>query len=642
GDSWTYSPQAYFPTDNATVEGDTYVEFMAYSPSASTNVDEGLKAADDADQTITYTVPKPLATGVTSQEDFLVAYEKKDAATSGSAYSGTVNLQFRHALSRVLVAAGSSLTEPVVITGLVLRNLYTTGNLPMNSATTVWASAADPDDYSYILPPAGVSVFRYPVLSPPSSLPLVTSYEQGMFVLPQTTAGDLNDADDAETAVEDKDEFGLELHYTIGGLVKEPYYIQFGDLAAPASGPGVTFEPGKQYVLNLTFGAGSGTGGGGGGSDQPSVDIGATISFGELGVDGYGPDIAVPKPKAFEPKPAVWSQSNIYYDEDAIGTSNDNVGALTFSESDISKNLYQGIYFKWGSLIGVSAGDNMPFSSSYLFIPDSEGKYHKVAVSALDSHGNPSDAVGLFKDRLGYLGVIDFTDYDDIWDKLPYVKQDDADVPVKIPQLTGATYRDDYALTAASNTLGATLYNTYRGDICRYLMSKKSSNGNSGLAKATWRMPTLREFGGDGMNNSDGSSLSDPAPGVYDTQWNKDYSGLPGTFTGGVAADGTAELFKDNTENWYYTLVRYIFDPAKDVLSYTPSFPVSGDRVWSDGRLYNVGNESHYWTAASVSGSPNARYMHLSKIHITDAWGDYLRTYGCNVRCVRDGENVAP
>ncbi|MDR1883033.1 MAG: fimbrillin family protein, partial [Prevotella sp.] len=306
---WTYSPQAYFPTDKS-----SFVDFLAYSPAVSKNVTAGLKDAVDADQTITYKVPKPLATGATAQEDFLVAYQR----VTGSAdpgYGGPVNLQFRHALSRVLVAAGSSLTEPVVITGLVLRNLHTTGDLPMNSASTVWTpDPAKLDNYSYVLPDAGVSVTRYPVNQAfPSPLPLVTSYEQGMFVLPQLTAGTLNDAETAETAVENSNEFGLELHYTIGDLVKEPYYIQFADLNKVAD-KGVTFEAGKQYVLNLTFGSGSGTGGGGGGgSDQPTVDIGATISFGELGVDGYGPDITVPKPKVFEPVAVVWSQSNVYF-----------------------------------------------------------------------------------------------------------------------------------------------------------------------------------------------------------------------------------------------------------------------------------------------------------------------------------------
>ncbi|MDR1882663.1 MAG: hypothetical protein LBR26_07760 [Prevotella sp.] len=60
---WTYSPQAYFPTDKS-----SFVEFLAYSPAVSKNVTAGLKdaaTAGDEFQTITYTVPKPSSSGAT-------------------------------------------------------------------------------------------------------------------------------------------------------------------------------------------------------------------------------------------------------------------------------------------------------------------------------------------------------------------------------------------------------------------------------------------------------------------------------------------------------------------------------------------------------------------------------------------------
>ncbi|MDR1884522.1 MAG: hypothetical protein LBR26_17375, partial [Prevotella sp.] len=362
----------------------------------------------------------------------------------------------------------------------------------------------------------------------------------------------------------------------------------------------------------------------------------ATISFGELGVDGYGPDITVPKPKVFEPVAVVWSQSNVYFED--TETAGDGIGVLTFAESNtpLDKNLYQGVFFKWGSLIGVSTDNS--FSSSSLFIPDlSTGKYHRVAVSSLAGHVDLTDVVGLFKKRLTDLGVSNFANYSDIYAKLPYVTQADmtGDVPVKIPTLSGASYVDDNGLTAAS---GTALYDTYRGDICKYLADKNSASGNS-LTKGTWRLPTSREFGNGGTNYSDGSSFSDPAPGDYDTQWNKDYSGTPGSFAADI--NGAGELDKNSTENWYYTLVRWIFDPAKDNLSTTPSFPASGYRNDNDGGLGGVGSLGYYW---STSVSNDAAYV-LNLRFVSGNVNPYssnYRTGGNSVRCVRDGENVAP
>ncbi|MDR1882049.1 MAG: fimbrillin family protein [Prevotella sp.] len=621
--SWTYSPQAYFPTENATIAGDTYVEFMAYSPSVSSYVTSGLKDAatgGDGNQTITYTVPAPSATGVSTQEDFLVAYQKVDAAESGSAYSGTVALQFRHALSRVLVAAGSSLTEPVTITGLALRNLHTTGTLKMKGGigtAVTWdqPDASDPvGHYPYHLPVSGVSVGKYVKDKTPDK---ITGYEQGMFVLPQLTRGTLGVAHPDTVR-----EFYLEVKYSINGS-EAVTSVQFGDLVAPASGAGVTFEAGKQYVLNLTFGAGA--------SDpsdpdsKPTVDIGASISFGDLqDVPNYE-TITVPM---FNPKPVIWSQSNIYFDAASDGDADPDTGILTFEESAQDKQFYQGVYFKWGSLIGVSAGtDDTSFENSYLFIPDlSTGAYHKIAVSTLGGYSGSVTAVNDFKVALGGLGV-SWASYDDIWVKLPHVKQDDIDVPINIPGLSGASYVDDNGLTVASNN---DLYDTYRGDICRYLASKRTVSGNDDLTKETWRMPTSREFGVGGANTNtvEGADFEIP-DSDYNTKWNStDYSA--GSFANGFSVDGTGEL--TTSGNWYHTLVRWVFDANY------PSFPAAGLRYSYNGSLHAVGDNGPYWSS-SVAEEDKAAVvdMGFARNHVGPN-GYPSRGNGQSVRCVRAGE----
>ncbi|MDR1882418.1 MAG: fimbrillin family protein, partial [Prevotella sp.] len=178
-DNWAYSPQAYFPT---TDEG--AVGFFAYSPSGSKNVETGLKDAATANQTITCKVPSPTGPA-TTQEDLLVACT--GVLQVNNAYPGTVSLQFRHALSRILVKAVSTLDKEVsvTVTGLTLRNLHSKGTLNLkdvpDTGATGWVYTEvvepgdDPDDvyvkwdapavlsnYSYSLPESGVSVSDAP------------------------------------------------------------------------------------------------------------------------------------------------------------------------------------------------------------------------------------------------------------------------------------------------------------------------------------------------------------------------------------------------------------------------------------------------------------------------------------------------
>jgi hypothetical protein len=651
GNSWTYSPQAYFPTTN---EGD--VEFFAYSPSGSGNVTGGgLKAATDATQTIAYEVPVPTG-AATSQEDLLVAYRKVEYNSGNSAYPGTeVSLQFHHALSRILVAASSSLGQevPVVITSLSLKNLYSAGSLSLKDVPgeTGWGYLNnDPGDkvlwtnydvsplvdYAYSLPASGVHVGE--------ALATVTGDDQGIFILPQKTKG----ADVTDT---DRDgEFGLEIAYTVNGNpAPAPAFIQFPDLVDETPEESVTFEIGRQYVLNLTFGAGSGSDDEDEDEDgtDPSINIGAKISFGTLGVDGYPDDIDVypPQPPAppvpYAHDPVIWSQSNIYYDEAADAT--DGVGALTFSEETAYK--YQGVYFKWGSLVGVSSGSsNALLKDSYLFIPGSDGKYYKAAVSALKTWPDDGGVVATFKGT--YFGSIDWdnvyssdpTTYTAasaiLWGAIPCVADNSVISPVPADNATGRELRDDNALTTAS---GTTLdYSSYTGDICKYLVDKKSTNGNSSFGY-TWRMPTSNDFGygygnsGPIINSNDDGSAddeSDPAPVPYRTFWNSSGTGNGGSFGTGIPEDGTDVL----NGKAYYTLFDWVFGATAK-----PDFPASGSRNTS-GVQAGVGFSGLYWSS-SANGAYALRLDFASGGVALNGSG---RANGHCVRCVRDGENVAP
>ncbi|MDR1882150.1 MAG: fimbrillin family protein [Prevotella sp.] len=558
GNTWAYTPQAYFPTATAGT-----VEFFAYSPSVSANVVNGLKHAaqtGSTTQTVTYKVPVPDPKGTAVQEDFLVAYTN----VAPDDYDETVKLQFRHALSRVLVAASSSLTEPVTITGLTLMNLKSEGTLQMKggiASSVTWSSTGGPlVDYPYVLPASGVSVGKYAVDKSPD---LVTSYEQGMFVLPQTTPGYLADSDTLPANTE----FYLEVRYSVADAPARTF-VQFRDPSV--SSQGFTFESGKQYVLQLSFAAGSG------GSSDPNINIGSAVSFSDIDAENYGKDIKVPVDYR-----ASWARSNIYYNEMADGDPNNNEGALTFSETGDAEEGYQGVFFKWGSLVGFDAGATFT-SSSYLFIPDlSTGKYKKVAVSNTATLGT------LFPGWSGNGGGDDW---------ILILAPDETVID------TSGAGRADARLTDRSTD--ADLYKDYKGDICKFLSDKKSDN-LSGLTES-WRMPISENFG---PNNSYYTRSTD---------W-------PGSFTGTAdeVVDGKA-IMDFAEDKGFVRLTGFIF-PGSTV----PTFPNSGNR---HSLGLNIG-DSKYWSS-SVYNELNAYLLNFSSSYLSPASSPY-RDFGSSVRCVR-------
>ncbi|MDR1882703.1 MAG: fimbrillin family protein [Prevotella sp.] len=618
--SWTYSPQSYFPTDDG-----GQVEFFAYSPAISTNVKTGLKAAMEADnsaQPIVYEVPVPAADGSTTQEDLLVAYEQvgSDKYTDPD-YTGTVNFQFRHALSRVLVAAASKLGSeiPITVTKLELRNLYKKGTLSLNGtggsgspvppssyvasgwnyAATVsalsgykifWQNDGSKGDYAYDLPAAGVSVGEYvDEFTPPG---LLTGQEQGMFVLPQTTVGNVYD-DGADIA----NEFGLYVEYTINGSsTPSETTVQFSDVNKISTNS-VTFEIGRQYVLNLVFGAGK--------DGDTSIDLGTSITIGDIDSDSYNnPSIPVAAVTPPPPLP-VWAQSNIYYNEMSDGIGDNNTGTLTFEETAQDKTYYQGVLFQWGSLIGVSASGtvNSPISvDDYLFIPDlSSGKYTKIQISNIASHSTGSGAVKDFLDALPGLSTPlswSTTNAEAIWSGIPYATAID---------ISDGADRSDDRLTKASHNGDGSLYTQYKGDICRFL-SDRNGLGVSGntFAYTTWKLPTSVMFGNGGSDEYSLGAFSTLAAATSDPD-GKDP----------IAADCSvtivnADLFR--------------------LGSIAPIFPAPGYR--DNNALYSVGLHGYYYSSsASFGTNVYAVNFHSGGVN---PYLNYSRTTGYDVRCIRE------
>jgi hypothetical protein len=346
--------------------------------------------------------------------------------------------------------------------------------------------------------------------------------------------------------------------------------------------------------LNLTFGAGGGEEGG----TDPSINIGAVITFSPLVDEDLDGPVAVPPPPDPDHDPAAikdWATSNIYFKPDGTGAG--DVGSLTFAESKADwttfggKEGYQGVYFKWGSLIGIStntAGDTYDDYNTFLFIPDlTTGKYHKYKVGNVTS--TPGDII-----VDAYLAKAT----GNTWGNIPCA--DDGTLP---------TGRAVDALSEIHNQEA-----NYKGDICRYLSAKRSVNG-SGLVN-TWQMPVSEMFAGSGYQEVPYES----AGSVWDS--------LQG-WSGTGSFDGSDTNGASQTANAFMT---YMYSPTGE----TVFFPASGDRVVSDGNQDLIGYSGYYWSS-SAYGASNAYYLYVGSGYV-NLFNGYLRTLGYSVRCVRDGE----
>jgi hypothetical protein len=154
-----------------------------------------------------------------------------------------------------------------------------------------------------------------------------------------------------------------------------------------------------------------------------------------------------------------WAGSNIYWD-------NTNQ-RLTFDEATTHQN-YQGVLFKWGSLVGldpatVSSWPNSSANTNRVYIPD-----YDSATPTNSTWTNPTAYAA------GYAA----------WDAIPYA---DANYVGNINASNRAIL---YEITTPANVANR------RGDICRYLTETGAAPGL--LTGTRWRMPTKGEFGTSG------------------------------------------------------------------------------------------------------------------------------------------------
>jgi uncharacterized protein (TIGR02145 family) len=246
---------------------------------------------------------------------------------------------------------------------------------------------------------------------------------------------------------------------------------------------------------------------------------------------------------------------------------------------------YQGVYFKWGSLIGISpaqtsgsrnfssgtATGGVPGSATIdgtpIYMKDPSGNWVKTNVAYATATNQ--------KWLDWWSAVPDNTTDTAAWNAIPY--QNNTSI--------NTNNKDAYSLLANPD------FNAYKGDICNYI-------------NPAYRMPTQAELAalGSGSSNTNGPYYGFTSSAITNQ-----------TADGKTAFTSTYGTFTGISGTTYY-------------------LPASGYRDSSHGSLYDVGDYGFYWSG-SAYGSGSAYELLFSS---SDAYAGYAtsKSVGQPVRCV--------
>lgn len=279
---WSYSPTRYWPISGT-------IDFFAYSPASSVNVITDLRQPlnkvvnVDNPPLIKYTVPSLLKSGKLP-EDFLVSVRP-----GRTGINKTVTLVFQHALSKVQFKAMKQNDLEFTVYGVELKNLKSDGELtlkkdggkqpsegiPMEDQfsykdgkpITLWGNQSGKKDY-------GIDMGNSPIYVLPKKYYSMLGDHSAMMIMPQITkAAELIDgssrmeitelkADDPSESDPSKlnsNKFYILVKYKAFLRVNNNITYYAGNEKDPANyrlalPDDFTFEIGRSYTFNLTFG----------------------------------------------------------------------------------------------------------------------------------------------------------------------------------------------------------------------------------------------------------------------------------------------------------------------------------------------------------------------------------------------------
>jgi hypothetical protein len=268
-----------------------------------------------------------------------------------------------------------------------------------------------------------------------------------------------------------------------------------------------------------------------------------------------------------------WAGSNIYWAGD------NSSGQLTFDvHGDRTYEGRQGVFFRWGSLVGLAPRGDFD-ASSPVYVPD----------NTKATKWRPSTAGA--------------EQYDE-WKEQPSLITSGKDIPYMDQEnhsTNGTGYYDTHLLDEAQNT--PEMYQGFRGDICQYL-------GTTDDDLKGYRMPMLIEFGVsyhlEWTNHPD--------------SWIK--GGIPTTLNTSLYNDYGTTVLTGSPLNCFYAE-----NTAMDVL-----FPASGNRN-ATGVLGGVGGTGRCWIGGASGNA--GRYFSFTDYEVCSLFG-YIPAFAFPVRCVKN------
>jgi hypothetical protein len=284
----------------------------------------------------------------------------------------------------------------------------------------------------------------------------------------------------------------------------------------------------------------------------------------------------------------VWAGSNVYWD----------VNRLTFYPAENTDNQgFQGVFFKFGSLVGISPAQPDAFSASTsVYVPN----YVVGGTSTWVRNNNH-----------GYTAVG--------WPAAASGTAENAaeNVPYFDGSYTSADYtrNSTFVIDAERNT--DAMYLKKRGDICQYI-GKTAPNTEEGKKLKGYRLPTSSEFG---TSQSDAFNPNTVVAGGW--IWGKDFGVWPSANNAAGSAEGMVNLM---------TNFGYATNQNMGV-----TLPASGMRGSGgvNGFMGNfTGFRGHYWSG-SVASDNYGWYLVFSD-NIMYVEQNYFRSYALSVRCVRN------
>jgi hypothetical protein len=299
----------------------------------------------------------------------------------------------------------------------------------------------------------------------------------------------------------------------------------------------------------------------------------------------------------------VWARSNIYWD----ATLNNGEGALTFvpAGNDLTKQGYQGVFFKWGSLVGVSPAQTevpeTPGTMTNLFLPSTRIYVPIVNTSTLTN--------STWKATTGSAVKTDIPGAEYNWTTWGRDTYYDTDIPYldvgshyNIPGTVAFGPSNRYAIDPDRNT--PAMYASFRGDICQYLSTKTE------VVSGDYRLPMASEI---------------PLP-----EWG--YGAVNGWTMGGNGTEdntlgndaGTVDLLDAaNIRFW-----------ARNYALGNVVFPGSGSRQDRDGAIIQlVSRGGYYWTGSTHTFDAYGVFLSRNEQYI---YVGFQRSWGMSIRCVQN------